>query len=116
MLLALGVLDLPFDPQETETEIDGRSVTLEPKQGLLLFHEQLSPSEKAKKSEVLISQRHYRLDSRYRYEKGERIDNFTDDKISAGPLLRFNRCPDQPKLLPPKTPSASASAQRVLAA
>ena len=84
MLLALGVLDLPFDPQETETEIDGRSVTLEPKQGLLLFHEQLSPSEKAKKSEVLISQRHYRLDSRYRYEKGERIDNFTDEEFLPG--------------------------------
>ena len=84
MLLALSVLDLPFDPQKTETEIEERSVTIQPKQNLLLFHEQLLPSEQSKKSEVLMSQRFYRLDSRYRYEKGERLDNFVDEEFLPG--------------------------------
>jgi hypothetical protein len=84
MLLVLGVLDLPFDPQKTETEIEERSVTIQPKQNLLLFHEQLLPSEQSKKSEVLMSQRFYRLDSRYRYEKGERLDNFVDEEFLPG--------------------------------
>ena len=84
MLLALSVLDLPFDPKKTETEIEERSVTIQPKQNLLLFHEQLLPSEQSKKSEVLMSQRFYRLDSRYRYEKGERLDNFVDEEFLPG--------------------------------
>ena len=84
MLLALAVLDLPFEPEETKTKIDERAVTIEPKQGLLLFHEQLLPSEEDKKSEVLISQRFYRLDSRYRYEKSERLDNFVDKEFLPG--------------------------------
>ena len=84
MLLALSVLDLPFDPKKTETEMEERSVTIQPKQNLLLFHEQLLPSEQSKKSEVLMSQRFYRLDSRYRYEKGERLDNFVDEEFLPG--------------------------------
>jgi hypothetical protein len=84
MLLALSVLDLPFDPQKTETEIKERSVTIQPKQNLLLFHEQLLPSEQSKKSEVLMSQRFYRLDSRYRYEKGEKLENFVDEEFLPG--------------------------------
>ena len=81
MLLVLSVLDLPFNPEETETKIDQRSVTIQPKQNLLLFHEQLLPSEQTQKSEVLMSQRFYRLDSRYRYEKGERLDNFVEEEF-----------------------------------
>jgi hypothetical protein len=84
MLLALSVLDLPFNPEETKTEIDERSVTIQPRQNFLLFHEQLLPSEQTKKSEVLMSQRFYRLDSRYRYEKGERLDNFVDEEFLPG--------------------------------
>ena len=84
MLLALAVLDLPVEPEDTETKIEGRSVTIKAKQGLVFFHEQLLPSEQAKKSEVLMSQRFFRLDSRYRYEKGERLDNFVDEEFLSG--------------------------------
>ena len=31
-----------------------------------------------------MSQRFYRLDSRYRYEKGERLDNFVDEEFLPG--------------------------------
>ena len=84
MLLALAVLDLPFEPKDTETKINGRAVTLKAKQGVVFFHEQLLPSEQAKKSEVLMSQRFFRLDSRYRYEKAERLDNFVDEEFLSG--------------------------------
>mgnify|MGYP001202295137 FL=1 len=84
MLLALAVLDLPFSPGESETKIEDRSVTIKSPDGQLFFHEQLLPSEEAKKSEVLMSQRFYRLDSRYRYEKGERLDNFVDGEFLPG--------------------------------
>ena len=84
MLLALSVLDLPFKSTETKIEVKDRSVTLKPKQGLIFFHEQLLPSATAQKSGFLISQRFYRLDSRYRFENGERIDNFVDREFLPG--------------------------------
>ncbi len=84
MLLALSVLDLPFVARETKTEIDGKSLTITPKQDLLLYHEQLLPSELIQKSDVLMSQRFFRHDSRYRFVKGERIDNFVDGEFLAG--------------------------------
>ncbi len=85
MALALAVLDLPFEAPDKKTEIKDRSLTITPEAGLIVFHEQLLPAEAPdRKSGILISQRFYRLDSRYRYENGERLDNFVDDEFLPG--------------------------------
>ena len=50
MLLALSVLDLPFDPQKTETEIEERSVTHSAKNKTCFFFTSNScPQNKARK-------------------------------------------------------------------
>ena len=69
MLLALSVLDFLWSSKDGNWN-EERSVTIQPKQNLLLFHEQLALRTEQEKwgsdePKVLC------LDSRYRYEKGE---------------------------------------------
>ena len=85
MLLALAVLDLPFEAGEHETDTEDRKFRLEAESPLVAFHEELLETEAPKgPRDVLLSQRFYRLDSRYRYENGERVDNFVREEFLKG--------------------------------
>lgn len=85
MLLALAVLDLPFEAGEHEIETEDRKFRLGAESPLVAFHEELLETEAPKgPRDVLLSQRFYRLDSRYRYENGERVDNFVREEFLKG--------------------------------
>ena len=85
MLLALAVLDLPFEAGEHEIETEDRKFRLGADSPLVAFHEELLETEAPKgPRDVLLSQRFYRLDSRYRYENGERVDNFVREEFLKG--------------------------------
>ena len=85
MLLALAVLDLPFEAGEHEIETEDRKFRLEAESPVVAFHEELLETEAPKgPRDVLLSQRFYRLDSRYRYENGERVDNFAHEEFLKG--------------------------------
>ena len=85
MLLALAVLDLPFEAEEHEIETKDRKFRLGAESPLVAFHEELLETEAPKgQRDVLLSQRFYRLDSRYRYENGERVDNFIREEFLKG--------------------------------
>ena len=82
MLLALAVLDLPFEAPKHETKFDGPKMTLTPGGPLVVFHEEIKPSAAADAStKVLVSQNFFRYGDRTRLEAGEQVDKFVTDEF-----------------------------------
>ncbi len=82
MLLALAVLDLPFEAPKHDTKFDGPKMTLTPGGPLVVFHEEIKPSAAADASnKVLVSQNFYRHGDRTRLEAGEQVDKFVTDEF-----------------------------------
>ena len=82
MMLALAVLDLPFDAADHDVENEGRSFALKSDKPLVVFHQEIRETEDAEDArDILLSQNFYRADSRFRHERGERLDNFVKDEF-----------------------------------
>ena len=82
MLLALAVLDLPFEAPKHDTKFDGAKMTLTPGGPLVVFHEEIKPSAVADAStKVLVSQNFFRYGDRTRIEAGEQVDKFVTDEF-----------------------------------
>ena len=85
MLLALAVLDLPFEAGEHEIEIEGARLSLRAATPLLLVRKEITEaSSAAEKAPILLSQNFFRLDDRYRFEGNERRDKFVTDEFLRG--------------------------------
>ena len=85
MLLVLAVLDLPFEAGDHDADSQDRTFRLKAKTSLIAFHEELLEGEAPKgRPDILLSWRFYRADSRFRYENGERLDNFIDREFLKG--------------------------------
>ena len=82
MLLALAVLDLPFEAPKHETKFAGTGMTLTPGGPLIVFHEEIRPSAGPDGStNVLVSQNFYRQGDRTQIVEGEQIDKFVKDEF-----------------------------------
>ncbi len=82
MMLALAVLDLPFEAPKHMARTRERSFQLTAGDHLVVCHQEIRPTEPQKKGpKILLSQNFYRADSRYRHVGNERLDNFVDDEF-----------------------------------
>jgi hypothetical protein len=76
-MLALAVLDLPFDAGKPDVKFDGGKMIYTPAGPAIAFHEEVRPTgPPGGKLSVLVSQNFYRQGDRYRDEDGERLDKF----------------------------------------
>ncbi|MAG58323.1 MAG: hypothetical protein CMJ83_18710 [Planctomycetes bacterium] len=85
MLLALAVLDLPFEAEAHESIPDGPRVTLKASTPLLLVRretKETTPLPDA--APLLVTQALLQLDDRYRFEGGERRDKYVTDELLKG--------------------------------
>ena len=77
MMLALAVLDLPFEAPKHETKTDGGAFTLTAGGSVIAFHKQIKPAAPAKgATELLVSQNFYRHGDRHRVEGNEKFDKY----------------------------------------
>ncbi len=77
MMLALAVLDLPYEAGKHKVAYDGGRMTLTPASKLIAFHEEVRPAVGAGgQLPILISQNFYRSGDRFREEAGEKLDKF----------------------------------------
>jgi hypothetical protein len=84
VMLALAVLDLPFEAKEHASEIKGASFTLKAGSPIIAFHQEIKESAPAEdKPPILVSQNYYRADDRYRFVGNERIDKFVTGEFLA---------------------------------
>ncbi|MFO0848489.1 MAG: hypothetical protein U0871_08030 [Gemmataceae bacterium] len=82
MMLALAVLDLPFEAAKAEMAFDAGKMTYTPKGPTVAFVEEVRPSgAPGGKLPVLVSQNVYKHGDRYRDENGERLDKFVTDEF-----------------------------------
>ncbi|MFN0053867.1 MAG: hypothetical protein ACKV0T_16940, partial [Planctomycetales bacterium] len=82
MVLALAVLDLPFESPKHATQFEGARMTLTAGGPLVVFHEQLQPSPAPDgAAKVLVSQNYFRHGDRQRIENGEPVDKFITDEF-----------------------------------
>lgn len=77
IMLALAVLDLPFEAQRPDVAFQGAKMTLTGKGRSVAFHKEIKPAELAsERVPVLVSQNYFRDDDRRRWVDGEEVDKY----------------------------------------
>jgi len=91
MMLALAVLDLPFDAPKHEPKTEGPAFTLKAGGPVIVVHKEVLPATPAQgATELLVSQNFYRHDDRYRHEGNEKFDKYITDEFLAGAVYGAN--------------------------
>ncbi|NLX57883.1 MAG: hypothetical protein GXY74_02205 [Phycisphaerae bacterium] len=84
MMLAMAVLDLPFEAAEHKTSHEGAAMTLTPGSAAVAFHKEIKEArEAAEKLPVLVSQNFFRQSDRYRHVDNEQIEKYVTDEFLA---------------------------------
>ncbi len=82
MMLALAVLDLPFEAPKHEEKVDGLKYTLKAGGPMIVFHEGIFPAtSKSETKPVLVSQNLFRADDRQKMVEGVQVDKFATDEF-----------------------------------
>ncbi|MCC5829468.1 MAG: hypothetical protein JJU36_08470 [Phycisphaeraceae bacterium] len=83
MLLALAVLDLPFESPEHETELEDGRWSISAAGNAIIFHEEIRPAQQAEGTPILVSQNYFRHGDRYRQVGNERVDKFITEEFGT---------------------------------
>ena len=87
MLLALAVLDVPFESEEHDFTIEDNSLTLSAKSPVVVFHEEVEETPvAADRPPILVSQNFYRHGDRYEHIGNEQVDKFVTEEFLSGVL------------------------------
>jgi hypothetical protein len=82
MMLALAVLDLPFEAGKHTEALDGLSYNLTAASPLVMFHREIREAARAEEpGVVLVAQRFFRADDRYRNEGNERFEKYVAEEF-----------------------------------
>jgi hypothetical protein len=82
MMLALAVLDLPFEAAEHTSDITKTRFTLRAASPTVVYHKEIKEAPRAEeKTPILVSQNFYRHGERYLQVGNERLDKFITDEF-----------------------------------
>jgi hypothetical protein len=82
MLLALGLLDLPFQAEPPEMRFEGAGMTLTCRMPALVLHQSIQPATATRlESGVLLSQHLIRADDRTRLQDGYEVDRYVTGEL-----------------------------------
>lgn len=82
MLMALALIDVPFEAGEHQVDLKGAELTLTAASPLVVYHEEVLPAKAAEgNAPVLVSQNFFRSDDRYKQIDNQRIDKFVSDEF-----------------------------------
>ncbi|MFM7162531.1 MAG: hypothetical protein ACKO3P_19410 [Planctomycetaceae bacterium] len=82
MLLALSVLDLPFESSENKLTIEGTKLTLSPGGPAIVFHEELRRAEAREPAgRILVGQSYFRHGDRHQIIDGEQVDKYVTEEF-----------------------------------
>ncbi len=103
MMLALGVLDLPFEAPKHTTLAEGAQFTFTAGGAALVFHKEIASAEAAPgQTELLVSENFFRQSDRYRQEGAERFDKYVTDEFLSGVVYGANVVVTNPTSSPRK--------------
>ncbi len=81
IMLALAVIDLPFEAGKHETEFNAARLKFTAGSPVIAYHKEIKECAPGEKSPILVSQNFYRADDRYRFENNERFDKYITDEF-----------------------------------
>lgn len=86
MMLALAVLDLPFDAPKHTTKAEGAQFTFTAGGPCVIFHKEIKPAavEADAQGQLLVSQSFFRQGDRYREEGNEKFEKYVTDEFLTG--------------------------------
>ncbi len=104
MMLALAVLDLPFDAPKHTSKADAGQLTLTAGGPLIVFHKEIKPAAAAKagQGELLVSQTFFRHGDRYRMVSNEKFEKYVTDEFLTGTVYGANAVVTNPTSAPVK--------------
>lgn len=109
MMLALAVLDLPYEAAKHTSKSEGGAFTLTAGSPLIAFHKQVKPAAAALAPdaagpgpELLVSESFFRADDRYREEGNEKFDKDVTEEFLSGILYGANVVVTNPRSSPQK--------------
>jgi len=104
MMLALGVLDLPFEAVKHSTKAENGSFTFTANSPCILYHKEVKPAaaEGNAQGNLLVSQSFFRQDDRYRTESNERFEKYVTTEFLTGVTYGANIVVTNPTSSPAK--------------
>lgn len=103
MMLALAVLDLPFESPKHQTRTENNQFTLTAAGPLLAFHREVQVAQPAEgQTDLLLSENFFRQDDRFRMEGNEKSDKYVKDEFLAGVVYGGNVVVTNPTSSPQK--------------
>ena len=106
MMLALAVLDLPFDAPKHDGKTDAGQFTLTAGGPVIVFHKEIKPSAplaaNAQPVQLLVSQSFFRGGDRYRMEGNEKFEKYVTFEFLTGTVYGANIVVTNPTSAPTK--------------
>lgn len=104
MMLALAVLDLPFEAAKHVTKADGGQFTLTAGGPVIVYHKEIKPTANADAAQggLLVSQSFFREGDRYRQEGNEKFEKYVTDEFLTGATYGANVVVTNPTSAPVK--------------
>lgn len=86
MMLALAVLDLPFEAPKHTTKAENGQFTFTAGGPCILFHKEIKPvdGDKTAQGQLLVSQSFFRQNDRYRMEGNEKFEKYVTAEFLTG--------------------------------
>ncbi|WP_461785652.1 hypothetical protein [Prosthecobacter sp.] len=86
MMLALAVLDLPFEAPKHTTKAENGQFTFTAGGPCLLYHKEIKPvdGDKTAQGQLLVSQSFFRHGDRYQMEGNEKFEKYVTDEFLTG--------------------------------
>ena len=104
IMLALAVLDLPFDAPKHTGKADGGKFTLTAGGPVVVFHKEikLAAAANAAQGQLLVSQSFFRNGDRYRQEGNEKFEKYVTEEFLTGAVYGANVVVTNPTSAPVK--------------
>ena len=104
MLLALAVLDLPFDAPKHTAKADGGQFHFTAGGAAIVYHKEIkqAAAAKADAGQLLVSQSFFRQSERYRQEGNERFEKYVTGEFLTGAVYGANVVVTNPTSSPVK--------------
>lgn len=104
MMLALAVLDLPFEAPKHSTKTDNGQFTFTAGGPCILYHKEIKPAvvENNAQGQLLVSQSFFRQSDRYRMEGNEKFEKYVSTEFLTGATYGANIVVTNPTSSPVK--------------
>jgi hypothetical protein len=106
MMLALAVLDLPFDAPRHDGKVEAGQFTLTAGGPVIVYHKEIKPpvppAANAPQAPLLVSQSFFRAGDRYRMEGNEKFEKYVTDEFLTGSVYGANVVVTNPTSAPAK--------------